>query len=112
MLVSLLGYFFFMITTLTAFLALLVGFFDSNSSLGKGHYSSPAIVHTVSAEDGARWHSATGKEALPVPAIAAVKEPTPHKPKVLARQRNNYEQPGSGNALGYADNGPKRFFTW
>jgi hypothetical protein len=30
------------------------------------------------------------------------KKSKPHKPKVLTRQRNNYEQPGYGNALGYA----------
>jgi hypothetical protein len=38
------------------------------------------------------------------------------KPKVLARQHNNYERPGYyGNALGYAQesrNGPQRLFSW
>jgi hypothetical protein len=44
------------------------------------------------------------------------KKSKPHKPKVLARQRNNYERPGFGNALGYAQetrNGPRGlFFNW
>jgi hypothetical protein len=34
--------------------------------------------------------------------------------KVLARQRNNYERPGYGNAPGYAEasrNGPQRLFS-
>ena len=43
------------------------------------------------------------------------KKSKPHKPKVLARQRNNYERPGDyGNALGYAEasrNGPQRLFS-
>jgi hypothetical protein len=39
------------------------------------------------------------------------KKSNPHKPKVLARQHNNY---GYGNALGYAEasrNGPQRLFS-
>jgi hypothetical protein len=42
------------------------------------------------------------------------KKRKPHKPKVLARRRNNYERPGYGNALGYAEasrNGPQRLFS-
>ena len=45
---------------------------------------------------------------------ADAKKSKPHKPKVLARQRNYYERPGHGNALGYAEEtqyGPKRLFS-
>jgi hypothetical protein len=106
MLVSLLSYFCCMVTTLTAFMALAIGFFDNNSSLEKEHYARPAIVHTVAAEDGTPWHSKTAKEALPAPAIADVKEHTPHKSTVLVRQRNNY---GYGNAYAYR-NDPRGLF--
>jgi hypothetical protein len=41
--------------------------------------------------------------------------PQREKPKVFARQRNNYERPGHyGNAPGYAEqswNGPQRLFS-
>ena len=41
------------------------------------------------------------------------KKSKPHKPKVFARQCNNYEGRGYGNALGYAEeSGPKRFYSW
>jgi hypothetical protein len=47
---------------------------------------------------------------------ADAKKSKPHKRKVLARRRNNYQQPGYGNALGYAEefrNGPQRpFSSW
>jgi hypothetical protein len=50
-----------------------------------------------------------------VPAEKAdAKSKQAHKPKVLARQRNNYERPGCGNALGYTEacrNGPQRLFA-
>jgi hypothetical protein len=42
------------------------------------------------------------------------KQSKPHKPKVLARQHNNYARPGYGNALGYTEAsryGPKRLFA-
>ena len=106
MLVSLLGYFFCMITSLAAFMALAIGFFDNNSSLEKEHYARAAIVHTVAAEDGTPSRSQTAKEALPTPAIAHVKEHTPHKSTVLVRRRNNY---GYGNE--YANrNDPRGLF--
>jgi len=46
---------------------------------------------------------------------AEVKKSKPHKPKVLARLRNNYQRPGYyGNAQGYAEeyrNGPQRLLS-
>jgi hypothetical protein len=42
---------------------------------------------------------------------AEAKKSKPHKHKLLARQRNNYERPGYWNAPGYADayrSGPQR----
>jgi hypothetical protein len=106
MLVSLLGYFFCMVTMLTAFMAAAIGFFDNNSSLEKGRYARPAIIHTVAAGDGKPWHSPTAKEALPAPAMADVKEPKPHKSKMLVRARNNY---GYGNEYAYR-NDPRGLF--
>ena len=45
---------------------------------------------------------------------ADAKKSKPHKPKMLARQRNNFEGRGYGNALGYAQEtqyGPQRLFS-
>jgi hypothetical protein len=114
MLVSLLGYFFCMITTLTAVVALLINFSNSNSAFEKGHLPRPIIVQTVTADETAPWRSPVTKEASaakdvsPVVSIAktGAKESTQHKPKVLARQRNNY---GYGNEYAYR-NDPRGFF--
>jgi hypothetical protein len=57
------------------------------------------------------------KDVSPVVATATAdaKASKPHKPKLLARQRNNYERPDYyGTALGYAQesrNGPQRLFA-
>ena len=99
MLVSLLGYFFCMVTTLTAVMAFLLNFSNNyNSAVEKGHYPRPIIVQAVAGEETAPWRSPTAKEASPAKDVSPVvsttkagaKEITPHKPKVLVRQRNNY----------------------
>ena len=104
MLVSLLGYFSFMITTLTAVVTLLINFSNNNSSFEKGHYPHPIIGQTIAADATAPWRSPVTKEASPARDDASpVKQ---HKPKVLARERNNY---GYGNAYAYR-NDPRGFF--
>ena len=116
---SLLGYFFGMITVLTAAVVALTSF--SNISMtgnGRHHLRQPVIGRTVAVE--LQRHSpvakveAPSKDVSPVVATAKAdaKASKPHKPKVLAR---NYERPGYyGNALGYAEaprNGPQRLFS-
>ena len=104
MLVPLLGYFFCMITMLTAVTVLLTSF-SGISTLGNGRHHSPVISRTVTVELQRR--SPVAKEASPAkdvsPVVATAKADTKkskhYKPKVFARQRENY---GYGNALGYA----------
>ena len=128
MLVPLLGYFFCMITMLTAVTVLLTSF-SGISTLKQGrhhlHLRPPVIGRTVTAEETAQWHSPVAKEASPAakeaspakdvsPVVATAKADTKkskhYKPKVFARQRDNY---GYGNALGYAQEsgyGPRGLF--
>jgi len=90
--------------------------------------ASPAAKETSPAKDAspvakeaspAKDVSSVGKEASPAkdvpPVVSTAKADTKkskhYKPKVLARQRNNYRY---GNALGYAEefrNGPQRLFS-
>jgi hypothetical protein len=116
MLASLFGYFFSMITVLTAAVVSLTGL-SNISTLGSGrHYPRPAIARTVTVE--AQRHSPVVKEEAPAKDVSPVvatakadaKKSKHYKPKVLARQRNNY---GYGNALGYAEEsryGPSGLF--
>jgi hypothetical protein len=120
MLASLLGYFFCMITMLTAVTVLLTSF-SGISTLKQGrhhlHLRPPVIGRTVTAEDTAQSHSPVAKEASPAkdvsPVVATAKADTKkskhYKPKVFARQRDNYRY---GNALGYAESryGPSSLF--
>ncbi len=119
MLVPLLGYFFCMITVLTAVTVLLTSFSGiSTLKQGRHHPRPPVIGRTVTAEESAQWHSPVAKEASPAkdvsPVVATAKADTKkskhYKPKVFARQRDNY---GYGNALGYAQEsgyGPRGLF--
>jgi hypothetical protein len=116
MLFSLLGYFFCMITVLTTVVVLLPSF-SNISTFGNGrHYPRPVIARTVAVET--QRQSPVAKEASPAkdvsPVVATAKADAKkikhYKPKVLARQQNNY---GYGNALGYAEEsgyGPRGFF--
>jgi hypothetical protein len=120
MLTPLLGYFVCMITMLIA-VAVFLTSFSNISTLGnvRHHLRPPAIGRTVMVE--AQRHSPVAnapspakdvapvaKEASPVkdvsPVVATAKADTKkskhYKPKVFARQRDNY---GYGNALGYAN---------
>jgi hypothetical protein len=107
MLAPLFGYFFCMITMLTAVVVLLTSF-TNISTIGNGshHLRPPVIGRTVTVE--VQRHSAVAKEEAPAkdvsPVVATAKADTKkskhYKPKVLARQPNNY---GYGRALGYAE---------
>lgn len=108
MLGSLFGYFFCMITVLTAVAVLLTGFVNI-PTLGNGrhHLRPPAIDRTVTAMVETQRHSpavnapSPAKDVSPVVATAnADTKKIKHKPKVFSRQRNNY---GYGTALGYAE---------
>ena len=80
MLVSLLGYFSLMVTTLAAVVALLINFSSGNSAFEKGHFSHPIIVQTVTANEPAPWRSPVAKEASPAKDdVSRVKQ---HKLKV------------------------------
>ena len=117
MLAPLLGYFFCMITMLTAVVVVLTGFSNiSTLKQGRPHLRPPAIGRTVMVET--QRHSSVAKEETPAkdvsPVIATAKADAKkgkhYKPKVVARQRNNY---GYGNALGYAEEsryGPRGLF--
>ena len=99
-------------TVLTAVAVLLTGLV-STATLEKGrHHPPPVIARTVKVE--VQRHSPVAKEASPAKDVssfvATAKADTKkskhykpkvfaYKPKVLARQRNNYTY---GNALGYA----------
>jgi hypothetical protein len=114
---SLFGYFFSMITVLTAAVVLLTGL-SNISTLGSGrHNPRPAIARAITVE--AQRHSPVVKEAVLAkdvsPVVATAKADTKkikhYKPKVLARQHNNNY--GNGNALGYAEEsryGPSGLF--
>ena len=120
MLVPLLGYFFCMITMLTAVTVLLTSFSGISTRLkqARHHPRPPVIGRTVTAEETAQWHSPVAKEASPAkdvsPVVSAATADTKqikhYKPKVFARQRNNH---GYRNALGYAEGsgyGPSSLF--
>jgi hypothetical protein len=102
-----LGYFFGAITAFTAVAALAVGLFNIAAAVnGPRQRPHPVVARTVMVE--VQRHSSVAKEASAAkdvsPVVATAKAETKkikhYKPKVLARQRNNY---GYGNALGYAE---------
>jgi hypothetical protein len=128
MLAPLLGYFFCMVTVLTAVVVALTGF-SNISAIGNGrHYPRPPVIGRTAMVETQRHSPPVAKESSPAksvakeaspakdvsPVVATAKAETKkskhHKPKVFARQRNNY---GYGNARGYAQEsgyGPKGLF--
>ena len=105
------GYFSCLIVVFTSVAIWLIGSFNY-STLERHHYHHPrpTIDQTITLEELAPLHLQVTKEASTAKDdVSPVKH---HKRKVLARQRNNYEPPGYGNALGYAEdrNGPKGLF--
>ena len=102
MLAPLFGFFFCMITMLTAVAVMLTGL-SNISTLGNArHYPRPAIGRTVKVE--LQRHPPVAKEAppandvSPVVATADTKKIKHYKPKVVGQRNND----GYGNALGYA----------
>jgi hypothetical protein len=125
---SLLGYFLCMITVLTAAAGVMIGLFNISTSERVRHYPRPVVERNVTATDreprlfmvvpetkGGSLAKNIEANSTAVPTEKAdAKRSKPHKPKVLARQRNNYERPAYGNTLGYAEesrNGPKGLFS-
>jgi hypothetical protein len=115
MLASLFGYFFSMITVLTAVVVVLTSF--SNISMignGRNHLRPPELTVELQRHSPVANVEVPSKDVSPVVATAKAdaKASKPHK---LARQDNNYERLGYyGNALGYAEasrNGPQRLFS-
>jgi hypothetical protein len=106
------GYFSFLIVAFTVVAMWLVGFVNTAKS-EKHYHPRPPIVETVPAEEIAHLHLEVTKEASPAKDdVLPIKQH--HKRRVFARQRNDYEGRGYGNAVGYAQeqNGPRRFFNW
>ena len=108
MIAPLLGYFFCMITMLTAVVVVLTGLSNISTSKQERHHLRPPVIgRTVTAEEPAQRPSPVAKEASPAKDVSSfvatakadTKKRKHYKPKVLARQRNNYRY---GNALGYA----------
>jgi hypothetical protein len=105
------GYFSCLIVAFTAVAMWLIST-ATNSTLPKQHHPRPSIEQTVTPEEIAPLHLEVTKEAS-----AAKDDVSPvkhHKRRVLARQRDNYNGRGYGNALGYAEEtqyGPKRLFS-
>jgi hypothetical protein len=127
---SLLGYFVCMVMVLTAAAGAMIGLFNFSTPERVGHtpHPRPAIERNVTAtnseprlfmsvpdkKDASPAKNIEANSAAVTDEKVAAKKSKPHKRKVLARQRDNYEQPGYGNALGYAQetrNGPQRLFS-
>ena len=110
---SLFGCLFGMVAVVTAAVTLLTAL-PNISTIGNGrHYPRPAIARTVTVELQRHSRVAKASPAKDVPPVVSTAKadtkPIKHyKPKVLARQRNNY---GYGNARGYASGyGPSSLF--
>jgi len=102
-----LGYVFGVIMAFSAVVALAVGLFNITEAVNGPRQHRPVIARTVTVET--QRHSPVAKEAsaakdvTPVVATAAdTKKSKHHKPRVFARQRDNY---GYWNARGYAQRG-------
>jgi len=126
---SLLGYFVSMIVVLTAAVGAMIGLFNFSTADGVRHYPRPVLERNTATNSEPRLFMSVPeiKDGSPAKNIetnstavsdekADAKKSKPHKRKVLARRRNNYQQPDYGNALGYAEgfrNGPQRpFSSW
>lgn len=71
MVVSLVGYFFYVTAAFTLIMALLIGLFTDSTLQSVRHYQRPLIVGavtagTVTAERNLHWHAASATEAKPV----------------------------------------------
>lgn len=95
------GYFSCLIVMFTAVAMWLVSSFNY-STLPKRNHPRPPIEQTVTPEQIAPLHLEVTKEKEASAGKTDVSPVKHHKRKALARQRNNYEARGYGNARGYA----------
>jgi hypothetical protein len=129
--VSLLGYFLCMIAVLTAAVGVMIGLFNFSNSEGALHYPRPVVQRNITAtneeprlfmvvpdtKDASPAKNVEAKSTVaPQEKAAEAKTSKPHRHKVIARKRNNYEPPSYGTGMGYAEefrNAPQRpFSTW
>src|SRR6516225_7647934 len=104
-LAAVLGYVFGVIMAFSAVVALALGLFNITEVVNGPRQHRPVIARTVTVET--QRHSPVAKDASAAkdvtPVVATAKADTKkskhHKPKVFARQRDNY---GYWNARGYA----------
>ena len=99
-----LGYVFGVIMAFGAVVALAFGLFNVTAAVNGPRQYRPVIAHTVMVET--QRHSQVAQETSAAKDVTAVvataadtKKSKHHKPKVFARQRDNY---GYWNARGYA----------
>ena len=102
-----LGYVLGVIMAFSAVVALAFGLFNVTAAVNGPRQYRPVIAHTVMVEtqrhSQVAQETSAAKDVTPVVATAAdTKKSTHHKPKVFARQRDNY---GYWNARGYAQRG-------
>jgi hypothetical protein len=130
---SLLSYFVCMIIALTAAFGAMIGLSNFSTFEGVRHYSRPVLEHsrpalerniTASNSEPRLFMSVPDtKDASPARNVEATsaaasdekadaKKSKPHKHRVLARRRDNYERPSYGNALGYAQYPQRPFSNW
>ena len=102
-----LGYVFGVIMAFSAVVALAFGLFNVTAAVNGPRQYRPVIAHTVMVET--QRHSQVAQETSAAKDVTAVvataadtKKSKHHKPKVFARQRDNY---GYWNARGYAQRG-------
>ena len=113
MLLPLLGYFFCMIAVLTAAVGLMIGVFNTSKSERVRQYPHPVVERNFAAahtqprlfmvvpetKDGSLAKN-TEANSTSVPTEKDAKANKPRKPKVLARQHQNYERHGYAMTLG------------
>src|SRR6516164_6600230 len=102
-----LGYVFGVIMAFSAVVALALGLFNITEAVNGPRQHRPVIARTVTVETQRRSpvakEASAAKDVTPVVATAAdTKKSKHHKPRVFARQRDNY---GYWNARGYAQRG-------
>jgi len=103
-----------------------IGLSNFSTSEGALHYSRPVLERDAGVtkprlfmsvpeiKDGSTAKNIETNSTAVAAEKSDAKKSRPAKPKVLARRRNNYDQPSYGNALGYAEdnrNGPQRLFS-
>ena len=125
---SLLGYFVSMIMVLTAAVGVMIGLFNFSTTERVAHtpHPRPAIERNVTAtnseprlfmsvpnlKDASPAKNVEATSAVAPDEKADAKKSKPHKHRVLARRRDNYERPSYGNALGYAQYPQRPFSNW